>query len=210
MPVRLYSDFVRTEDPEFELHWYEIFRLWLLSTYCRSFDHVFEFGCGSGFNVATLAQLYPEATITGLDWAQPSCDIVERLRTLKGMKTHGRLFDFFNPDYGVEIPAGSAVLTIGALEQTGDNNAAFLEFLMSKKPALVVHVEPILDWYDPNSLVDHLAIRIHESRNFWRGFPERLERLAQEGRVEILKKKRAYVGSLLLEGFSQLIWRPVA
>lgn len=209
MPVRLFGDFVKTEDPFFEKHWYAIFREWLLLTYFKGFDHIFEFGCGSGFNVARMAELYPNATVHGLDWAEPSVEIVENLRATKGLKVHGHQFDFFNPDYSLQIPPNSVVTTIGALEQTGDRNAAFMEFLMKKRPALVVHVEPTCDWYDPNSLVDHLAITAHELRNFWRGWHERLNGLQKQGKVEILKTKRAYFGSLVLEGFSQTIWRPV-
>jgi len=209
MPVRLNGDFVKTEDPYFEKHWYEVFREWLFLTYFKGFDHIFEFGCGSGFNVARLAELYPAATVHGLDWAEPSVEIVENLRAVKGLKTHGHLFDFFKPEYSVEIPPNSVVVTVGALEQTGDNNAKFLEFLMAKRPKLVVHVEPTYDWYDPNNLVDPLAIAAHELRNFWRGYHERLGKLQADGKVEILKTKRANFGSLVLEGYSQTIWRPV-
>ncbi len=209
MPVRLYGNFVKTEDPFFEKQWYEVFREWLFLTFFRRFDHIFEFGCGSGFNVARLAELYPAATIHGLDWAQPSVEIVENLRSLKGLNTHGHLFDFFEPDYSLDIPPNSAVVTIGALEQTGENNVKFLQFLMDKRPALVVHVEPTYDWYDPHSLVDHLAITAHELRNFWRGYHKQLLNLKEQGLVEILKTKRAHFGSLVLEGYSQTIWRPV-
>ena len=209
MPVRLNGDFVKTADPYFEKHWYEVFREWLFLTFFKGFDHIFEFGCGSGFNVARLAELYPKATVHGLDWAEPSVEIVENLRSVKSLKTFGHLFDFFKPDYSVEIPPNSAVVTVGALEQTGDNNTKFLDFLMAKRPALVVHVEPTYDWYDPNSLIDHLAITAHDLRNFWRGYHERLLKLKEQGKVEILKTKRANLGSLVLEGYSQTIWRPI-
>ncbi len=209
MPVRLFGDFVKTDDPYFEKHWFEVFREWLILTYLNGYDHIFEFGCGSGFNVARMAALYPNAVIHGLDWAEPSVEIVENLRTVKGLKTHGHLFDFFKPDYSLDIPPNSAVVTIGALEQTGDNNAQFLDFLMAKRPALVVHAEPTYDWYDPNSLVDHLALTAHDLRNFWRGYHDRLLKLEKQGSIEILKTKRAYFGSLVLEGYSQTVWRPV-
>ncbi len=209
MPVRLYGDFVKTEDPYFEKHWYEVFREWMFLTYFKGFDHIFEFGCGSGFNVARLAEMYPKSTVHGLDWAEPSVEIVENLRTVKGLKTQGHHFDFFNPDYSLDIPPNSLVFTVGALEQTGTNNAKFLEFLMAKKPALVFHAEPTYDWYDPNNLVDHLAITAHDLRNFWRGYHENLNKLKEQGKVEILKTKRAYFGSLVLEGYSQTIWRPL-
>ncbi len=208
MPVRLNGDFVRTEDPFFEQHWYEVFREWLFLTQCAGFDHIFEFGCGSGFNVARLAEMYPDTVVHGLDWAEPSVEIVDRLHTLKGLNTQGHLFDFFDPDYEIDVPANSLVLTIGALEQTGERNAQFLEFLLKKKPALVIHIEPTYDWYDQTSLIDHLAIAAHELRNFWRGYHAKLNEFAEQGIVEILKTKRANFGSLVLEGYSQTIWKP--
>ncbi len=209
VPMRLFGDFVMPASADFELRWYQVFRDWLLRSYFGNVSHIFEFGSGSGFNVAELARLYPKAEIIGLDWVEPSVEIVERLRADHGLRTKGRLFDFFEPDRQLDMPPNSAVLTIGALEQTGERNQAFLDFLIAKRPRLCVHVEPIVDWYDPESLVDHLAIRIHEARNFWHGWPRRLQALAAEGRVEIVKMKRAFVGSLLLEGYSQLIWRPI-
>jgi len=208
VPMRLNQNFITAKNSAFEEEWYNVFRQWLFTTYLKGFKNIFEFGCGSGFNVATLARMYPDAAITGLDWVQPPVDIITQLHEIHGLNARGRLFDFFNPDYTLDIPSGSAVLTVGALEQTGMNNAVFLDFLMKKRPALVVHVEPIYEWYDPNNLIDYTAIRSHEVRNFWRGYPDRLTDLEANGQIEIIKKKRSHFGSLVLEGYSQLIWRP--
>jgi len=208
-PVRLFGRFVQTSNPQFELRWYEIFRHWFFQTNFGQFDNIFEFGCGSGFNVAELAQLYTKAKIFGLDWAQPSVDIINELRSRKGLNVEGRLFDFFHPDQALVIPPNSAVFTIGALEQTGTNWNSFLEFLLAKKPKCVFHVEPIHEWYDEESLVDYTAMKAHAVRNFWRGFPPKLAELEREGRVKILHTKRAYFGSLVLEGYSQITWSPL-
>jgi SAM-dependent methyltransferase len=208
LPVRLHKDFVRTDNPEFESRWYEVFRSWFFRTHLDGFDAIYEFGCGSGFNVAELARLFPGTAIHGLDWAEPAVEIVEDLRQRHGLNTHGRLFDFFHPDGSLELTANSAVLTIGALEQTGTEFQPFLDFVLACKPRLCCHIEPIVEWYDPASLVDHTAIRAHEVRNFWRGFPAALAALERQGRVRVHKTKRSGFGSLVLEGYSQLIWSP--
>lgn len=207
--VRLKGDFVRSRDPNFELNWFTIFSQWFFATHLSGFDEIFEFGSGSGINVAALAQMFPDKKIHGLDWAQPAVEIVESLRSLNGMHTQGRLFDFFHPDDSVEFPPNSAVITVGALEQTGTNWQNFLDFLLRKKPACVHHIEPIYEWYDASRLVDYTAWKAHEARNFWRGFPSRLLELEQEGKVKIHRSKRAYFGSLVLEGYSQLVWSPL-
>lgn len=208
-PVRLDQTYVWPDDPNFELNWYAIFRRWLFHTYLAEFAHIYEFGCGSGFNLVELARLYPDKTLVGLDWAAPSRDIVNTLATTHGFNMQGRLFDFFAPDRSLEIAPRSAVLTIGALEQTGRDHEEFLRYLLDAKPALCVHVEPICEWYDKRVTSDRLAIQFHRQRKYWEGFPDRLRQLEAEGRVQVLKAKRSFFGSLYLEGYSQLVWTPV-
>ncbi len=209
-PVRLDQHYVLPVNPAFELDWYEIFRPWFLGTYLEPFDCVFEFGCGSGFNLAALAQCAPGRRYVGLDWAAPSAEIVNRMAKHFGWRMEGRVFDFFHPDATLDVPANSAFLSIGALEQTGRDWGAFLDFVLAKRPACVFHIEPILEWYDPANLVDYAAIRFHEVRDYWRGYPDRIAALARAGRAEIVKQKRSYFGSLFIEGYSQLIWRPLS
>lgn len=210
LPVRLYGEFVRPEDPEFEANWYTIYRAWFVQRYLSGFSNIFEFGSGSGFNVAFLAQQFPQSRIVGLDWAMPAVQIVEALRTDKGLKTEGRQFDFFHPDMSLDMPSGSAVFTVGALEQTGTQWGEFLDYILSKKPECCFHIEPVYEWYDhEHNLVDYTAWKAHEVRNFWRGFPAKIRELEEAGKARILKTKRINFGSLVLEGYSQLIWRPL-
>jgi len=208
-PVRLDQKYVMPVDPQFEFNWYSIFREWFFKTYLKDVDNIYEFGCGSGFNLVVLANLFPEKRLFGMDWAAASRDIVNKLATVYGWKMEGRLFDFFAPNKDLKIAPNSAVLTIGALEQTGKNFEGFLQYVLDSKPSLCAHVEPICEWYDDKVSVDHAAIRFHQVRKYWEGFPDRLQELEREGRVKILKSKRSYFGSLFLEGYSQIIWKPV-
>lgn len=208
-PVRINQNYAVTSDPKFEINWYAVFRLWLFRTYLSEASAIYEFGCGSGFNLAALAELYPDKKYYGMDWASPSVDIVNELGRKNNWRMEGHLFDFFEPDKSLKIEPNSTVLTIGALEQTGTQYEAFLQYLLDSSPALCVHIEPILEWYDPNNLIDYAAIRFHSVRRYWQGYPARLKELERGGRIEILKEKRSFFGSLNIEGFSQLIWRPI-
>jgi hypothetical protein len=78
---------------------------------------------------------------------------------------------FYKPDYAIDIPADSVVMTFAALEQISDSFGAFLDFLLAKRPKLCVFVEPIREWYDGGNFIDHLAIRGHDIRNFLKGLP---------------------------------------
>lgn len=209
MPVRLFRRLVQPVDSDFESNWRRVYQEWLFRTYMADAKQIFEFGCGSGVHVSVLAEMYPDKKITGLDWAEPSVEIVNNMRKLRGWNTEGRLFDFYNPDYSIDVPAGSVVMTFAALEQIADKSGAFIDFLLAKKPKLCVFVEPIYDWYDPANFIDHLAMRAHDTRNFLKGMVGILHEHQKAGRVEILKEHRVEVGSLLHEGYSQLIWRPV-
>lgn len=198
--LRLNGQFIEPADPMFEANWQKIFRAWFAWRYLAGFDCIYEFGCGSGHNVAWLAQEFPDTCIFGFDWAKVSTEIIRELSHKFDNVLPPRRFDFFEPDPVIFEP-NSAVLTFGALEQTGLRWRPFLDFLRRAKPAMCFHIEPILEWYDWDNLVDHTAIKIHEARGFWRGFVNE---------VTPIRKHRVKFGSLLLEGYSQLQWSPAA
>ncbi len=208
-PVRLYRNYATPVDQNFELRWYEVFQQWLFTSYFRDASAVYEFGCGSGINLAALGSMYPEKRFVGLDWAASSRDIVDEMAAAFGWNMKGQLFDFFHPDRNLTIDDGAVVLTIGALEQTGRDYEAFVQYLIEMSPALCVHIEPVVEWYESEHPVDYAAIRFHRARKYWEGFPARLKELEEQGRAEVIKLKRSEFGSLYLEGYSQLIWRPV-
>jgi hypothetical protein len=207
--LRLYQNYIKSSDPEFELNWYGIFSRWLFLKYLSDVDAIYEFGCGSGINVAALTRLFPKKKIVGLDWATSSKRIIERLAKNYGWNVEGRVFDFFHPAKTLRLPPNSAVLTIGALEQTGTRYEPFLKYLTDSSPAICINIEPICEWYDPENLIDHLAIMFHKRRGYWENFPSFLHALESRKKVEILKTKRSFFGSEFIEGYSQTIWRPL-
>lgn len=209
-PLRLHQHMVWPVTPRFELNWFVTLLAWLFKAYLGKTETVYEFGCGSGFNLAGLAYyMGRDKAYVGLDWAQASVDILDDVRHCWGLNIEGRQFDLFQPDYTLQLAPDSVVLTVATLEQTGRNYEEFLQYLLSQRPALCVNIEPIVEWYDPDNDVDQTAILYHRARNYLEGFPQRLKELEREGRVEILKMKRSYFGSLYHEGYSQVIWRPL-
>lgn len=206
--VRLNQEYVMPQDSRFELNWYRVFTYWLFQKYFEKVDAIYEFGCGSGINIAILAQMFPDKKLVGLDWAVASKKVLDNLAKAHGWNVEGRVFDFFKPGGGLKLLENSAVLTVGALEQTGLRYRAFLDYLLKTSPSICVNIEPICEWYDENNAVDYLAIMFHRRRGYWEGFPTLLKELEDDGKVEILKMKRSYFGSLFIEGYSQSIWKP--
>lgn len=204
-PVRLNGKFVMPEDPDIEAKWYQRFFADIADKWLAPHDEIWECGCGSGHNVATLARAFPSKRIVGADWAEASGKIIVELNK-RYHNVWPSFLDFFNPS--PEDAEGAAILTVGALEQTGKNWRPFLEWVLHARPEICVHLEPVLEWYDPLNPVDRTAILAHKARGFWEGFYEELRRRQGMGEVDILHTERTGFGSLFCEGYSQIVWRP--
>jgi hypothetical protein len=106
------------------------------------------------------------------------------------------------------LDENSAVFTSGSIEQLSGRFEAFLQFLLKRSPTICVHVEPTVELYDEDNLVDYLAMKFHRKRGYTIGFLPRLQHLQSEGKIELLKVKRLYFGSFFMEGFTCIVWRP--
>ena len=42
----------------FELDYFRIYRLWLFEKYFKNYENIYEFGCGTGFNLLEGARLF--------------------------------------------------------------------------------------------------------------------------------------------------------
>ncbi len=208
--VRLDRDFVMPREATFERRFSDVFRSWLFREYLGDASAVYEFGCGSGFNLAKLGQEYPDKRLHGLDWAESAVRLVETVGRRHALRLTGHRFDFFAPDPALVLEPNSAVLTMCALEQVGERHAAFVDFLLSRAPDVCVHMEPLVELYDPDNLVDDLAIRYHRLRGYLEGFLPRLRDLEREGRLVIRECRRVFFGNLYHEGYSFVVWTPTA
>ena len=126
------------------------------------------------------------------------------------MKIAGKRFDFFAPDSDFEFAPNSCVLTMCALEQVGERFLPFLDFIREKRPRRVVHVEPILELYDPQLPHDALAIRYHQQRRYLSGLLPHLQSLERAGFIQFLKVQRLKFGSRFHECFTVVAWEPVS
>lgn len=208
--LRLERDWIFPSDEAFEFNLIDIYRRWAFSKYFLGCSDIYEFGCGSCQHIPVLAEMYPNTIVHGLDWAESSVQIIERLASVRGWKLKGHVFDLFQPDEDFHLDPLAGVLTIGTLEQLGTKSEAFLQFLLKKRPRVVVHFESMRELYDPSNLPDYLAIRYSERRNYLSGYLPRIRELAEQGAVSILDVHRIQFGSMFHEPYSILVWRPAA
>ena len=209
LPVRLDQDYAIPAAPQYELNVLQVCRAFLFDRFLKDTDAVYEFGCGSGFNLVALAEQLPGKKLYGLDWSKSANETVNLIRGALKIDVTGRHFDFFNPDRSLELGAASGVLTMCALEQVGTRHEQFIAYLLEKKPAVCVHMEPLLELYDDDNLIDHLAVLYHRKRGYLEEFLTALRALESKRRIEILDARRFYVGSLYHEGYSFVAWRPL-
>ncbi len=205
---RLNQEYIYPISPHFEFNVFTVLRLWLFNKFLPHVGSVFEFGCGPGYNLVLLGKLFPDKRLYGLDWSEAAVETVNLLGTKFNSNISGRTFDLFNPDYDLHIPSKSAIITIGCLEQIGDSSMLFIEFARVKQPDICIHVEPVVELYDDNNLVDHLAIKFHRCRNYLTNFLPNLMELQKSGKIEMISVKRVYFGSLFHDGWSLIIWKP--
>lgn len=207
-PVRLSGKgYIIPQNSNFETAFVTVLRFLVFRKYLINVDSVFEFGCGTGLNLVALAKLYPKKKLHGLDWTQASVNILSSLND-EVCSIEGHLFDMFHPQKKeLMVPLNSGFLTIGAMEQLGRDYGNFLEFMLSKRPSIVIHVETMYELYDDNQLFDYVAKRYVKARNWLYGYLKTLREYEENDMIELVDIRRPF-GSFYHDGYSLVVWRP--
>jgi hypothetical protein len=207
--VRWKGDFIKSNIANFDYKQLIILIDAYLHKYVgNNYDNLFEFGCGPAYHLLRFSNFNKDINLIGLDWTKASQNIIEEINQLNiNNKIKGYNFDFFNPNYNLEIPESSAIFTCNALEQIGEDYKTFIDFILAKKPDLCINFEPCSELLDESNLVDKLCTLYSEKRKYLKGYLTYLEQLEQENKIEIILKQRLYGGSLYLEGYPVIIWK---
>lgn len=207
--ARWKGDFVKVKNQYFDYYQIIILVDAILHEYVgNKYNNLFEFGCGPSYHLLRFGDFNKNINLIGLDWTKTSQNIINEINNLNiNTKIKGYNFNFFNPDYQLDIPDSSAIFTVNALEQIGENYKDFINFLLYKKPDLCINFEPMPELLS-DSLIDQLSVMYSEKRNYLKGYLSYLEQLEKENKIDIILKKRLYAGSLYLEGYPVIIWKP--
>jgi len=204
--LRFNGHFIRPATPDFEKNLQKIIISCISAIYLKDLDAIYEFGCGTGYNLLQINQINPNIKLIGTDWVSSSGEILRRLNSHFKIDCKFELFDFFKPDYNFKISENSAILTVTALEQIGTNFNKFLDYALSQDPKYCIHVEPIIEFLDPNaSLLDYCMFNYVKKRNYLQGLYGALKKLEADGIVDIIFSRHVRCGSLWFEPYSILI-----
>ena len=209
--ARWKGDFIKCKTQYFDYKLHIIMVDAVLNQYVgENYTNLFEFGCGPAYHLLRFNKFNPNINLVGLDWATSSQDIINEIQNLNICNNiKGYNFDYFNPNYDIEIPPNTAVFTCASLEQVGENYKDFIDFLLAKKPDLCINFEPMSEVLDESSLVDKLSILYFEKRKYLKNYLTYLKQLEKEKKIEIISIQRLYGGSYFIEGYPVVIWKPI-
>ena len=205
--LRYNRSLIVSENLNLEYDLFLLAKIAIFTKYLAEYRHITEIGCGSCQNLLLLARLFPAAKLMGLDWTNASAGIVDDLSMLLNRDIKGLVFNMLSPEK-VPMKKGSAIITIHAMEQLGKNYEALLQFILDAEPGIVIHYEPILEFYDEENLFDYVALMYSRKRNYLTDYFIRLQGLAAEGRIQILDAWRPNLGGVIHEA-SIIVWKPL-
>jgi hypothetical protein len=205
--IRWQQNWVLPNDSRMEYNMLGLILEYLIEKYLNDQDTVYEFGCGTGHNLLRIRDHYRSMELHGLDWAESSQNLLQTIAVqTNDHLLYGSNFDYFNPNSGLQLSKNAVVLTVASLEQTGTGFKQFIDYLVTQKPRLVIHVEPMWEPLDPTHLLDSLSIKYFRKREYLNGLLKYVEELQSNSHVSIIEVKRTYVGSFFIDGYSILVW----
>jgi len=207
--IRYKQQYIQPYDPYFEKHFVELLQCWLFNKYMSAYDNIYEFGCGSGMNLIALARMFPNKHLTGVDFVEPAVKLAQEISAHYNFNISSRMFDMTHPDHKMTIKDNSCVLTFGVIEQLGGKFHDFIDYVIRQGPGLCIHIEALIELYDENNLADYLVIKFLRQRGYSQEFLTFLQTLEKKSLIEIVKIHRPQIGSLYLEGYNYIIWRPI-
>jgi hypothetical protein len=207
--LRWQRDILVCDNPQIEHDLFVLARRLLFGTYLSTANTVYEIGSGSANNLWLLSEMFPQARIVGLDWVRPAVELATELGQATGRRIEGQRFNMLDPDPSFTPEPAAAFVTIHALEQIGERHGALLDWMAAAQPAVVLHYEPILEFYDPANLLDYLALWYSERRRYLTGFWTAIAQRRDAGRLEVVDARRPGLGGVYHEA-SVIVWKPAA
>jgi hypothetical protein len=206
---RLRGQFIKVNNSSFEIYMVNIFRHWYFKRYFSSVNNIYEFGAGTGHNLVELSNIFPKKKLYGSDFVRSSVNLLKLISLKKKINLQAFMFNMLNPNTKFKILNKSGIFTSGAIEQLGGDISKFINYLINQKPEVIVHVEPTAYFYKLDKLPDILGKIFQTKRGYSSNLLTFLKRLESEKKIKILKTFRSPFGSLMMEGYDFIAWKPI-
>ena len=206
--VRWNREFIKPVNKDFEYNMVKVLQYWLFNKHFSNLDNVYEFGCGTGHNLFRVNEINPKASLYGLDWSDSSQKVIKNINKSYNLNIKGHKFDYFNIDKNFHLNKNSGIFTFASLEQVGDKSKDFIQYLIKQNPTIYLHVEPMGEYLNPQNLNDYLSLKYFEKRNYVKGLRTYLHILKDENKIDIIQDQRSNIGSMFVDGYSIIAWKP--
>ncbi len=207
---RLNGHLIKPITPFFEYWVGNLVRATFFISHLDEVAHIAEFGCGTGLNLLLISKLYENVTLAGYDWASPSQKILEQIAKQRQLSVATGQFNMLFPEKNlVSLPQNSAIITVHALEQVGEQWPNFLRFVLGAKPKKCLFIEPVLELYEKSTELEKYSIAYHQKRGYLQGLYSELIELEKQKVIAIDAIQRTAFGGKHHEAYTLLAWRPI-
>jgi hypothetical protein len=206
---RLGGKLIQVKDRLFETKMINIHRNWYFKKYFSNVDSVYEFGAGTGFHLLEFAKIFPNKNLYGSDFVQSSVNLLKLISKRNNLNMKSFLFDMTKPNKKIKLCKNSGVYTAGSIEQLSGKVEPFIKYILSQKPKIVLHQEPVIEWCIKNQLVDYLGYLFQKKRRYTDNLLSILRDLENKGIIKIIKTMKSPFGSLMMDGNNLIVWKPI-
>lgn len=213
--LRYQNHYISPNDSDFELYFINVLQKVYAENFLLDFDHIYEFGSGSGFQILSIAKHLPRKHFYGVDWSDAIINIMAFVDKTKGGDVDlkdstfwGGQFDFFNPDLTFILNDNAAVITFCALEQMGSDFKELLKYFLMQKNVTFIHLEPSEEFYNGKTDFMKIASEYSIHRNYLNGYYSELKKLDNEGVISLAPVLKL-LGSRFHDGWNLFSWKKI-
>ena len=205
---RLNGELIKSHTPNFEIEMVNLFRNWYFKKYFKNIENIYEFGAGTGHNMVELAKIFPNKKLFASDFVSSSVNLLKLVSKRRKINMKSFKFNMAKPNKKLKFNNNFAIYTSGALEQLSGKIHDFIDFVYNSKPKIVLHVEPAPQFYNTSKLVDFTGDFFQRKRKYTDNLLDYLMKMEKKNKIKIIKKMKSPFGSLMIEGYNFIAWRP--
>jgi hypothetical protein len=170
-----------------------------------------ELGCGYGSAILGLARkaAFQDMPYFAADVTDTGPELAGLISAAEGIKlSTGRADLKANPVTGLAIPEGALIYTAYAAQYVEPLTDEFVAGLIALKPATVVHIEPVYEHCNPETLLGLLRQRYIQVNGYNRNLSTILHHHERQGSLEIIQESVPGFGPNPLLAASVIAWKP--
>ena len=170
---------------------------------------IVELGCGYGRFLLRIARTLHNVPTFGGEYASSGVELLRVLVATDGLKTQAGWCDFRDKLLtNLRIPPGAIIFTCYATHYIPILDMCFVESLISRKPKVVVHIEPCIEHFCESNLLSALRRAYVVRNDYNQNLVTLLRDAEQRGMLQIEKEIKNVFGTNPLLPASIIQWRP--